>query len=89
MASNVMSEPFTREKIPADIAKLSRTKLRFLSQRTPFPNLSQYSRTRIKETFEYKKRFHSSTFRQDKLSMLIGQLIKETMDKKNSFLTAL
>ena len=48
-----------------------------------------YSRTRIKETFEYKKRFHSSAFIQDKLSMLIGQLIKETMDKRNSILTAL
>ena len=45
--------------------------------------------TRIKETFGYKKRFHSSDFMQVKLSTLIGQLIKETMDKKrNPFLTA-
>ena len=55
-----------------------------------------YSRTRIKdnritriiETFGYKKRFHSSDFMQVKLSTLIGQLIKETMDKRNPFLTA-
>ena len=44
----------------------------------------QYSRTRvketrIKETFGYKKRFHSSTYVQDKRFMLIGQLIKETL----------
>ena len=45
--------------------------------------------TRIKETFGYKKRFHSFTFMQDKLSTLIGQLMKETVDKRNSFLTAL
>ena len=44
--------------------------------------------TQIKETFGYKKRFHSSDFLQVKLSTLIGQLIKETMDKKNLFLTA-
>ena len=44
--------------------------------------------TRIKETFGYKKRFHSSDFMQVKLSTLIGQLIKETMDKRNPFLTA-
>ena len=31
-----------------------------------------YSRTRIKETFGYKKRFHSSDFMQVKLSTLIG-----------------
>ena len=43
--------------------------------------------TRIKETFGYKKRFHSSDFMQVKLSTLIGQLIKETMDKRNPFLT--
>ena len=53
----------------------------------------KYSRTRIKETriketFGYKKRFHSSDFMQVKLSTLIGQLIKETMDKRNPFLTA-
>ena len=29
-------------------------------------------KTRIKETFGYKKRFHSSAFMQDKLSTLIG-----------------
>ena len=39
--------------------------------------------TRIKETFGYKKRFHSPAFMRDKHSMLIGQLIKETMDKRN------
>ena len=44
--------------------------------------------TRIKETFGYKKRYHSSDFMQVKLSTLIGQLIKETMDKRNPFLTA-
>ena len=44
--------------------------------------------TRIKETFGYKKRFHSSDFMQVKLSTLIEQLIKETMDKRNPFLTA-
>ena len=53
----------------------------------------KYSRTRIKETriketFGYKKRFHSSAFMQDKLSTLIGQLIKN-MDKRNPILTAL
>ena len=46
------------------------------------------SRSRIKETFGYKKRFLSSHFMQDKLSTLIGQLMKETMDKTNSFLAA-
>ena len=44
--------------------------------------------TRIKETFGYKKRFHSSDFMQVKLSTLIGQLITETMDKRNPFLIA-
>ena len=53
---------------------------------------TNYSRTRIKETriketFGYKKRFHSSDFMQVKPSTLIGQLIKETMDKRNPFLT--
>ena len=33
----------------------------------------------IKATFVYKKRFHSSAFMRDKHSMLIGQLIKETI----------
>ena len=59
---------------------------------TSFPE-NEYSRTRIKtrikETFGYKKRFHSSDFMQVKLSTLIGQLIKETMDKSNPFLIAL
>ena len=41
-----------------------------------------YSRTRIKETLGYKKRFHSSAFMQDKLSTLIGQPIKETWVKE-------
>ena len=36
-----------------------------------------------RETFGYKKRFPSSAFMQDKPSTLIGQLIKETMDKRN------
>ena len=50
--------------------------------------IQRYSRTRIKETriketFGYEKRFHSSDFMQVKLSTLIGQLIKETMDKKS------
>ena len=50
-------------------------------------DLSGYSRTRIKETriketFGHKRRFHSSAFMQDKLSMLIGQPMKETMDEK-------
>ena len=54
----------------------------------------KYSRTRIKETriketFGYKKHFHSSAFMQVKLSTLIGQLINETMDKRNFFPTAL
>ena len=48
-----------------------------------------YSRTRIKETFGYKKRFDSSAFIHDKLSTVIGQLITETMDERNSFVTAL
>ena len=57
------------------------------------PHYSYYSRTRIqetwiKETFGYKKRFHCSDFMQVKLSTLIGQLIKETIDKRNPFLTA-
>ena len=43
---------------------------------------------RIKETVGYKKRFHSA-FMRDKPFTLTGQLIKETMDKRNSFLTAL
>ena len=43
-----------------------------------------YCGTRIKETFGYKKRFHSSNFMQDKLSTLIGQLIKETIKIRNS-----
>ena len=42
--------------------------------------------TRIKETFGYKKRFHSSALMRDKLYTLIGQLIKETMGKRNTFL---
>ena len=45
--------------------------------------------TRIKETFGYKKRFHSSAFMQDILSTLKGQLIKATLYNRNSFLTAL
>ena len=56
-----------------------------------YPSVTVYSRTRIKETriketFGYKKRFHSSDFMQVKLSTLIGQLIKETMDERNLFL---
>ena len=52
-----------------------------------------YSRTRIKErrikeTFGYKKRFHPSDFMQVRLSTFIGQLIKESMDKRNPFLIA-
>ena len=43
----------------------------------------------IKETFGYKKRFRSSARILNKLSMLKGQLIKETIDKSNSFLTAI
>ena len=52
----------------------------------------EYSRTRIKETriketFGYKKRFHSSDFMQFKRSTLIGQLIKETLfSPPNEFL---
>ena len=42
-----------------------------------------YNRTRIKETFGYKKCFHSSAFMQDKLSALIGQQLKEIMGKRN------
>ena len=42
-----------------------------------------------KRNYGYKKRFHSSDFMQVEFSTLIGQLIKETMDKRNSFLTAL
>ena len=45
--------------------------------------------TRIKATFGYKKRFHSSAFVQDILSTLKGQLIKETMDRRNSLLAAI
>ena len=48
--------------------------------------LQEVSRTRIKELFRYKKLFYSSAFMQDELSMLIGQLIKETMDKETLFL---
>ena len=44
--------------------------------------------TRIKVTFGYKKRFHSSDFMQVKLPALIEKLIKETMDRRNPFLTA-
>ena len=51
--------------------------------------LQEVSRARIKKLFRYKKLFYSSAFMQDELSMLIGQLIKETMDKRNSFLAAL
>ena len=39
-------------------------------------NIVHYSRTRIKETFGYQKRFHSSAFM---LSTLVGQLMKETL----------
>ena len=46
---------------------------------------SRYSRTRMKETFGYKKRFHSSAFMQDNLSMLIGQLIKNFSHRSLSF----
>ena len=78
-------------------------KLVFFFQNVEFPfhaltsrlemKIPKYSRTRvketrIKETFGYKKRFHSSDFMQVKLPTLIGQLIKETMDKRNPFLTA-
>ena len=45
--------------------------------------ISVYSRTRIKETFGYEKRFNFSTFMQDKLSTLIRQVIKETVNKRN------
>ena len=44
-----------------------------------------YSRTRIKETFGYKKRFHSSDFMQVKLSTLLGQLIKKLWIKETLF----
>ena len=49
-----------------------------------------YSRTRIKETrieetFGYEKHFHSPAFMQDKLSTLIGQLMKETGQKLFSY----
>ena len=50
----------------------------------------RFKRNTAKKTFGYKKRFHSSAFMQDQLSStLTGQLIKETMDKTNSFLPAL
>ena len=39
-----------------------------------------------KETFGYKKRFHSSASMQDKLSMLIHVELIKTMDERNSFL---
>ena len=43
-----------------------------------------YSRTRIKETFGYKKRFHSSAFMQEDFITLY---VNRTTDKRNSFLT--
>ena len=46
-------------------------------------------KTRIKETLGYNKNFQSSAFMQNKISMFIGQLINMTIDKRNSFLTAL
>ena len=47
---------------------------------------SRIKETRKKETFGYKKHFHYFAFMQGKLSTLIGQLMKETVDKRNSFL---
>ena len=57
--------------------------------RSSYYNRTRIKETRIKETFGYKKRFHNSAFMHDKLSMLIGRLIKETKDKRNFGLTAL
>ena len=54
-----------------------------------FYSRTRIRETRIKETFGYKKRFHFSVFMQDKLSALEGQMINETMNKGNFFLTAL
>ena len=39
-----------------------------------------------KRNIRIEERFHSSAFMQDKPSTLIGQLMKETMDERNSFL---